>query len=66
VNRKAPAAAGAAAGWLVEVTWSGSDDGWWIVSGYTAEAGAREEVRQLRGHYARKGQHMRVRQDAGA
>lgn len=55
----------AAGAWLVEVNWRGADEGWWVVSIYRAESGARNEVRQLRSRYHQKGQRMRVREDIG-
>ncbi len=61
---RAAAPADQAGAWLVEVNWRGADEGWWVVSIYRAESGARNEVRILRGHYYRKGQRMRVREDS--
>lgn len=54
--------------WLVERNFKGHDEGWWVDSWYvgpTAEAGARDHVRQIRSYAARNGYRLRARRDDG-
>lgn len=49
--------------WLVERNYKGHDEGWWLDSFYTTEAGARDHVRQVRAYAARNGYRLRARRD---